>query len=73
MLRTERSLLLLNTATKYSIEIVLEREVATAAPSTSLPLGRMTNMNSGSSTIFKMPPMAMPTLAWMLRPSERTR
>ena len=44
--------------------IVLDSAVAIAAPATSCPLGRMTNMKSGSSAMFRMPPMLSPKLAF---------
>ena len=58
---------------KYSSANTLERLVATAAPSTSRPAGKSTNINRGSSAMFSKPPKAMPALAWRERPSDRIR
>ena len=49
---------------RYTQEQTLEMSVATAAPVTSMPLGSITNMNSGSSTMFSIPPPERPMLAF---------
>ncbi len=63
----------LRIARKYRQERRFERAVAMAAPSTSFPRGRSTNMNRGSSAMFRTPPKMVPQLDWAERPSARTR
>ena len=47
--------------------------MATAAPVTSWPRGRITNMNRGSRAMFSTPPMDRPKLAWEEWPVFRSR
>ena len=51
----------------------MESMVASAAPRGSLPAGRITNMKSGSSAMLTIPPIMIPRLACMERPSARMR
>ena len=53
--------------------MMFEIVVATAAPVTSCPFGRITNINSGSSRTFRMPPILRPMLAWPEYPTFRSR
>ena len=50
----------------------MDRKVAHPAPAApmSSPQGRM---NRGSSTMFSRQPLMVPTLAWRVAPSARTR
>ena len=48
---------------KYIIATQLESAVAIAAPITSLPFGKITNINRGSKTIFRIAPSVIPKLA----------
>ena len=58
---------------KYSVAIRLDKAVAIAAPITSLPLGKITNMNNGSSIIFRMPPIPIPKLDSFEAPTDLTK
>ena len=51
----------------------MESSVASAAPITSLPRGKSTNMNRGSSAMFSTPPRLRPMLAWEEYPAFRSR
>ena len=51
----------------------LETMVAMAAPITSYPSGRSTNMKTGSRIMFMTPPRDTPMLASFEAPSDRTR
>ena len=53
--------------------IVLDRQVAIAAPVTSIPRGSNTNINRGSKIMFRMPPIDRPSPASFAAPMERTR
>ena len=62
-----------NTARQYRLAVTFEMSVAMPTPSTSLPLGSRTNMNSGSSPMFSTPPSATPTPASRESPRLRRR
>ena len=51
----------------------MDRQVAIAAPVTSMPRGSRTNINSGSRIMFRMPPMERPNPASFAAPMERTK
>lgn len=51
----------------------MEIVVVSAAPITSLPRGRSTNINKGSSTIFKTAPKVIPILEIRDCPVERIK
>ena len=51
----------------------LDNSVATPTPSTSMPPGNSTNMNSGSRMMFRIPPIAIPNPAFEDSPTLRRR
>ena len=51
----------------------MDRQVAIAAPVTSIPRGRSTNMKSGSRMMLRMPPMDIPNPASLAAPIDLTR
>ena len=53
--------------------IQLDSAVAIPAPSTSYPSGSRTNMNNGSSAMFRRPPSIIPAPASLDRPMLRIR
>ena len=73
MLRGASAVAFLTAIRRYRQAITLESVVAIAAPTTSCPLGRRTNMNSGSSAMLRTPPMLRPKLAWPEYPAFRRR
>ena len=58
---------------RYAAAAVLDSVVAIAAPVTSFPGGRITNMKSGSRIILRTPPAERPMLACAENPALRRR
>ena len=70
---TEPPPIRISTTRKNTHAIQLDSAVASPAPSTSYPSGSSTNINSGSSAMFRRPPSMIPAPASLDLPMLRIR